>query len=327
MIKRALITAALALTASPAAAQMESGLVMPGLSTGPAVESYLRFSNSDGAAHSASVMLHDANTGEMLATWTSPSIPAGGTLESSIAGILSTSEPRLSQTALSPTLVVSISGLVGHVQHAAKIAASGTWTNLTSCGMLMMADPLSLPFVSGPGRTDLVGFVRITNGAASALALDITFTDNAGGASLWRSPTVPAMGSVVVAMTTIAQQAAPAISVNATSLVATAGSAPGGVSLSYLEALAGSTSFGDFSGACMLAISGPVTPSSSGSTGGGAPAMPDGHGNMVMPPSTNAGTNSNMNSGAGMGMGPDGMMDSMGMGTGMSAPSKAAKAR
>ena len=40
------------------------GLIVPGFSTGPAVQSYLRLSNSDGAPHSPVVMLHSAATGE-----------------------------------------------------------------------------------------------------------------------------------------------------------------------------------------------------------------------------------------------------------------------
>lgn len=68
------LAVSLALGGLPAHAA-ETGLVMPGFSTGAAVQSYLRLSNSDGIAHNVTVMLHSAATGEMLGTWTSPPVP------------------------------------------------------------------------------------------------------------------------------------------------------------------------------------------------------------------------------------------------------------
>ena len=72
------------LAGTPARAQMDAELFLPGISTTTSVLSFLRFSNSDGAAHQASVMLHNGATGEMLATWTGPLIPPGGTFETSM---------------------------------------------------------------------------------------------------------------------------------------------------------------------------------------------------------------------------------------------------
>lgn len=83
-------------------------------------------------------------------------------------------------------------------------------------------------------------------------------------------------------MADIAQQTSPPIAADAVSLTVMAEAAPHGMALSYLEAVASSTTFDDFSGACMLAI---AAPSGAGSgdrppdlgTGG-----PTGHSGMSM---------------------------------------------
>ena len=250
--------AALALAASAAsAAAAETGLVMPGFSTGAAVQSTLRLSNSDGIAHAVTVMLHSAASGEMLGAWTSPPVFVGGTYEASLAEIVAGADPAIPAERLPRSLVLVISGLTGHVQHAARTDASNAWTNLSSCGMAMMADPLSLPFVSGPAREDISGFVRITNGTDAPRSLRIYLNDNAGAVSTWESPVIAATGASVFSMADIAAQASPPIAATARSLMVMGDAAPFGVALSYMEGIKGSGTFADFSAACMVAIPAP----------------------------------------------------------------------
>lgn len=135
------LAAAAMLAPLPALAE-EGGLILPGFSTGAAVQSYLRLFNSDGAPHSPVVMLHSAATGEMLGAWTGPSIPTGGTYEASLAAMIAGSDPPITPERLPRSLVLRVSGLSGHVQHAARADASGAWSNVTTCGMAMMEDPL-----------------------------------------------------------------------------------------------------------------------------------------------------------------------------------------
>ena len=271
-IWRVLAIAALLL---PRPVLADEALVIPGFSPGSAVQSYLRFSNSDGASHSVAVTLHSAVTGEILGGWTSPVIPPGGTLEVSLADVVAGSDPQLDPASLPRSLVLGISGLNGHVQHAARTDASGAWSNVTTCGMAMMADPLSLPYVSGPGRADLAGFVRITNGTSLARSLRLTFNDSNGAVSTWVSPLVPGTGAVVTSMAAIAAQATPPIAPTVKSLMVMADAAPLGISLSYMEGLAGSGTFDDFSAACMTSIySAPIPVEPNGGNGGMA-AMPD----------------------------------------------------
>ncbi len=271
-----IVALALAAFAALPAEASETGLVMPGFSTGAAVQSYLRLSNSDGAAHDVSVMLHNAATGEMLGVWTSPPVAVGGTYEASLAEIIAGSDPPISTERLPRALVLVISGLSGHVQHAARTEASGAWSNLSSCGMAMMADPLSLSYVSGPAREDLSGFVRVTNGTDAPRSLRIYLNDNAGSVSTWDSPVIPATGASVFAMADITAQASPPVAATARSLMVMADSAPFGIALSYMEGIKGSGTFADFSAACMVAIPAAVRPIPVEPDGGngGMPGMP-----------------------------------------------------
>src|SRR5262245_42930983 len=61
-----------------------TSVVMPGINATNNAPSYLRFSNSDSVAATATVLLRDPSNGNVLTTWTSPSLPPGGTLETPI---------------------------------------------------------------------------------------------------------------------------------------------------------------------------------------------------------------------------------------------------
>ncbi len=173
--------------------------------------------------------------------------------------MVAASDPPLSMASVPPVLVLSISGLAGHVQHATWTADSGTWAHVSTCGMVLMADPLSLPFVSGPAR-GLTGLVRLSNATSTARSLRVTFHDSAGASFIWLSPVVPSYGSVTTPMSAIAAQATSPIPANVVSLMAMADSAPQGVALSYSEGLAGGVTFDDFSAACMSSIAAPANP-------------------------------------------------------------------
>jgi hypothetical protein len=264
------VMAGLAAVTAVASARADD-LVIPGFSTGTAVQSYLRLSNSNGAAATVRIRLHDAASGVAIGTWLSPSIPAGGTFETWAQAMLAASDPPPNMGAVPPVLVLSISGLSGHVQHATWTPDTGTWAHVSTCGMVLMADPLSLPFVSGPAR-GLAGLVRLTNATGQARSLRVTFHDSTGASFLWQSPTVPSYGSVTTPMSAIAAQTTPPIPASAVSLMAMADAAPQGVALSYSEGLAGGTTFDDFSAACMTSIAAPVNPNEPPRTP--APGMP-----------------------------------------------------
>ncbi len=251
--------AGLAAVLTASAAQAENDLVIPGFSTGFAVQSYLRLSNNEGSATTVRIRLHDAVSGVALGTWLSPPLPAGGTYETTAHAMLAASDPPVNIAAAPPMLVLSISGLAGHVQHATWTPDSGTWAHVSTCGMVLMADPLSLPFVSGPAR-GLTGLVRLTNATGETRSLRVTFHNSAGTSFIWQSPSVPSYGAVTTPMSAIAAQTTPPIPADVISLMAMADAAPAGVALSYSEGLTGGVTFDDFSAACMSTIPGTVNP-------------------------------------------------------------------
>ncbi len=252
--------------------QAGDDLVVPGFNTGFTVQSYLRLSNNEGAAAAVRVRLHDATTGVAVATWLSPTLPGGGTYETWAAAMLAAADPPLNAAALPATLVLSISGFVGHVQHATWTPETGTWAHVSTCGMVMMADPLSLPFVVGPGRAGLDGLVRVTNATAQTRALRVTFHDSDGNTFVWQSSEIPSYGATTALMSTIARETSPPIPAHVVSLMAMTEAAPQGVALSYSEGLQGGTTFDDFSAACMSTVAAPVAPGDPPRTP--APSMP-----------------------------------------------------
>ncbi len=262
--KSACVALAALLIGAPARAGND--LVIPGFNTGLSVQSYLRISNNDGAPAEVSVRMHDAATGIAIATWTSPVLAPGATLETWAQQMLAAADPKPDMARLPPVLLLSISGLAGHVQHAAWTPASGTWSHVSTCGMVLMADPLSLPFVIGPARGGLTGIVRVSNATGETRSLRVTFHDSANNPFVWQSPYVPSYGAVTATMETIARETAPPIPESVVSLMAMADAAPAGVALSYSEGLAGGNTFDDFSAGCMSSVAAPANP--------GAPATP-----------------------------------------------------
>jgi hypothetical protein len=235
-------------------------LVIPGFNTGFSVQSYLRISNSDGLPTTVRIRLHDAASGVAIGTWLSPTIPSGGTYETWAQQMLAASDPPVSAASLPPVLVLSISGLVGHVQHATWTPESGTWAHVSTCGMVLMADPLSLPFVVGPARAGLSGIVRISNATGETRSLRVTFHDSDGTPFIWESPSIPSYGAVTRSMSAIAAETTPPIPASVVSLMAMADAAPAGVALSYSEGVTGGTTFDDFSAACMSTVAAPINP-------------------------------------------------------------------
>ncbi len=228
-------------------------VVMPGVSLVSQVQSFIRISNGDSRTGSASVELRDPATGEGIVAWASPQIPGGGTLEVPVLDILNSGTPIHRFATLPATAVAAINAdFIGHVQHVTLTPATGALSNVSTCGMVLMADALSLPYVSGPGREDVVGQIRITNATATARPLTIIFMDNVGHASVWTSPPVAPMGSFTRAVANIAPFASPPIEPTARSLSVIGDYAPHGITLSYSEGLTGAPGQDDFSAACML---------------------------------------------------------------------------
>jgi V8-like Glu-specific endopeptidase len=104
--------------------------------------SYLRFYNSGAAAGTVAVTLADPDTGAALATWTSPSIPAGSSLQFFIKDM----EDNASQAfAKPPFYSLSVRPtFAGYMQHALWQVADNSLTNLTNCDTTAITDAKTL---------------------------------------------------------------------------------------------------------------------------------------------------------------------------------------
>jgi hypothetical protein len=95
--------------------------------------SFLRFFNTGTAAGTATVTLRNGDTGVVVGTWTSPSIPANGEAQYPI----STVESGLNAGVAKPqfyTIDISTGGMSGYFQHVLFLPSFGTLTNLSNCG-------------------------------------------------------------------------------------------------------------------------------------------------------------------------------------------------
>ncbi len=101
-------------------------------------QSYLRFYNSSTAAGTVAVTLANPDTGAALATWTSPSIPAGSSLQFFIKEL----EDNASQTFTKPPFYsLSIRPtFAGYMQHALWQVADNSLSNLTNCDTTAVTD-------------------------------------------------------------------------------------------------------------------------------------------------------------------------------------------
>jgi V8-like Glu-specific endopeptidase len=101
-------------------------------------QSYLRFYNSGTTAGTVAVTLANPDTGDALANWTSPSIPAGSSLQFFIKEI----EDNASQTfAKPPFYSLSIRPtFAGYMQHALWQVADNSLSNLTNCDTTTVTD-------------------------------------------------------------------------------------------------------------------------------------------------------------------------------------------
>jgi len=141
VLSAALIWVATAALAAPAqAAPLKASAIFSSAQAGS--QSFLRFYNSSGQAGTATVILKNAATGQVLTTWTSPSIPAGSeqqyfitALETGIA-----SKPDFYAVDVQ-------AGFAGTFQHVLYRPADGTLTNLSTCATGIGANASTAPCI------------------------------------------------------------------------------------------------------------------------------------------------------------------------------------
>lgn len=174
----------------------------------PGVVSSLRITNAGTQTGTATVTIFAADTGAQIATWTSPDVPAKGSLLVDVADIASGASPALTSTQASQRVDLEVTGtLHGAVQ--TLVVDDGVLSNISTCSTRHNV----IGGVPGPGSTTANALVRIGNPRSATSHATLTLYDSASGTQLgtWTSADVPPNGSITVSTTAIAAAATPVI--------------------------------------------------------------------------------------------------------------------
>lgn len=215
------------------------------------------FTNTGTKAATAVVTLYAADSGAQLATYTTASVPALGTLRVAVADVIAGATPKLTATQAAAVLNAAVAGAFrGDVQLVN--ASANAVTNLSSCSQLAPARVLGN--VAGPGNMAFTDAVRIANAGTVARKVTLIIRDAADGSSLgtWTSADVPAHASLTISATALAAAANPPVAATKANLVVIPGIMSFGLSLRHLSQVKGATAVEDLTAVC--AVYGMPTP-------------------------------------------------------------------
>lgn len=208
-----------------------------------------RFYNGSRLAGAVRMVLYDAATGTMTATWTSASIPSGGAIEVSAAAIASAATPALTpaqrSAAFNASATASFRGTVRQITRTA-----GAVINQTDCGTAVGV----LSYVEGPGFPGVTAAVKLLNPGFRAGAVTLSLRNAATGAELgrWTSPTVQPHGSTIVSVNSMAAAATPVVPATTTALTIVPVAATTGLGLEHLAAVTASGAVTNLTDACPI---------------------------------------------------------------------------
>lgn len=153
---------------SPSLAMPAVGLNVPGVLSGAqtATQSYLRFHNPTGTAGTVQVTLADSATGTMLATWTSPSIRPGASLQYYIRDIEAGADRAFERPPYYSLAIRSSFG--GYFQHVLWQPTLTLLSNLSTCDDVATSSARRLMAVHSSRLSMLPGTLVIQNAAATA---------------------------------------------------------------------------------------------------------------------------------------------------------------
>jgi len=152
---------------SPSLAAPAAGLNVPGVLSGAqaASQSYLRFHNPTGTAGTVQVTLADSGTGTLLATWTSPQVRSGASLQYYIRDIEAGADRAFERP---PHYSLAIrSSFGGYFQHVLWQPALTKLTNLSTCDDIATAGARRLMAVHSSRLSMLPSTLVIQNTAAA----------------------------------------------------------------------------------------------------------------------------------------------------------------
>jgi V8-like Glu-specific endopeptidase len=160
-------------------------------------QSYLRFYNAGTSAGTVTITLSDASSGTPLASWISPSIPAGASPQYGLSTIEGGATPSFTKPAIYSIAIQT--AMTGSFQHVLWHAGDGSLTNLSTCdggpssmGQTVMNVHTSL--LSGGYPSTVVIF---NTGASSAIAtLGIYDATSGTRLAIYNTASIPANGQL-----------------------------------------------------------------------------------------------------------------------------------
>ena len=177
------------------------GRVSSGLQTQSG--SFLRVLNTGAATGNATVTFL-SEAGEVWGEWTSPNVAPNAELQFAVTSIESEIVPAFAKPAYYSVGVRA--SFQGYTQHVLYRPDDGTLTNLSTCSAGVTADRTVLSGVhSSLIATGFPSSVVINNTASSAMTVSLGIYDALTGVKrgTYVSPSIPANGQAVVAMTTM----------------------------------------------------------------------------------------------------------------------------
>lgn len=166
----------------------------------------LRVTNRGPRAGIATVTFAAAATGTVLGTWTSPTIPVFGAIQTSIATMAAAITPALTPAQVAAPMNMSVSTTFAPAaQLLAFNTTTGTIANLTACGANLFEDIYLLGYMEGQGVPGMSSAVRLFNGSRRTIAAHLTIYDAATGIQLatWNAPDLASGASNTVSIATM----------------------------------------------------------------------------------------------------------------------------
>lgn len=173
-------------------------------------QAFLRFQNDSAIAGNVTVSLRDADSGQVLGTWTSPNIASRASLQFDIGNL--ENDARIAGQNTSVTnpsrgfynLEVE-STVPGYMQHIVWARGVGVLTNLTACAEGLSNDGRTLLNVHSSAVEGYPSRLRIANTGTATESAVLNFFNAANGRSLgsYTTAPIPPNGSLEVSIASI----------------------------------------------------------------------------------------------------------------------------
>lgn len=164
------------------------------------LQSYIRLYNAGAFAGSAKVSLANAATGQVVATWQSPSLAPNAAIQ---VPVLEIENAATSSFARPPFYTATIQGnFTGSMQHILYRPTAGTITNLTACDSGVGTNGQKLANLHSSLLPSLSSQVLITNTGVSAATVTFGIFDARDGRRLgaYTTPQIAAGGGLSVSV-------------------------------------------------------------------------------------------------------------------------------